>query len=112
MQFKDAKLKQELYAIGQTMVGMLLLTLVLAGVGGTVYKIVSPEGWVAQAFGRSASAGLVAVGSLLMVAGAAWFSRDWTSATTFRTRASTFFLYAFAAAGLLYVAQLWLEAVL
>jgi hypothetical protein len=112
MHLKDAKLKQELYAIAQTMVGMLLLTLVLAGIGGTVYKIVSPEGWVAQAFGRSASAGLVAVGSLLMVAGLAWFSRDWTSASAYRTRASSLLLYVFAGAGMLYVAQLWLGAVL
>lgn len=112
MHFRDLKLKQELYAIGHAMVGMLLLALVLAGIGGTVYRIVSPEGWLAQAFGRSASAGLVAIGSLLMVAGLAWFARDWTSTGSYRTRASSFLLYAFACAGMLYVAQLWLGALL
>lgn len=100
------KLKQELYAIGQAMVGALLLTLVMAGIGGTIYKIVEPEGWVAQAFGRSVSAGLVAIGSLLMVAGLAWFSRDWTTAAMYRTRFSIALLYFFAGAGMLFLAQL------
>lgn len=103
----DTRLKQELQAIGQMTVGVLLITLVLMGIGGTIYRIISPEGWIAQAFGRSASAGLVAIGSLLMVATLAWFSRDWTSAAIYRNRFSALLLYTFAAAGLLYFAQLW-----
>jgi hypothetical protein len=102
-----AKRKHELNSISQVVGGVLLVTLVLTGIGGTIYKIISPEGWVVQAFGRSASAGLVAVGSLLMVATLAWFSRDWTSSAICRNRFSAVLLYTFAAAGLLYVAQLW-----
>lgn len=104
----DIKRKQELHTIAQATVGVLLLTLVLTGIGGTIYRIVAPEGWVSQAFGRSASAGLVAIGSLLMVASLAWFSRDWSSSALYRTRFSAFLLYVFAGTGILYLAQLWI----
>ena len=52
--------KQELYSIVQGLVGLAVLLLVLAGIGGTIYKVISPDGWLAQAFGRSLSAGAAA----------------------------------------------------
>jgi hypothetical protein len=67
-------LKHEFGSVGQLTVGVALLGLVLIGIGGTIYKVISPEGWVAHAFGRSVSAGVAALGSLLMIAGLAWFS--------------------------------------
>jgi hypothetical protein len=98
--------KPELYSIVQPLVGLAVLILVLAGIGGTIYKVISPDGWVAQAFGRSLSAGAAALGSLALVAGLAWFSR---SQGTVRSRSlvSDFLVYGFAAAGFLYLAQLW-----
>jgi hypothetical protein len=80
---------------------------VLMGIGGTIYKVISPEGWLAQAFGRSVSAGVVALGSLIMIAALAWFSRGWNSPLQ-RNRYPELLVYGFAVAGLLYVAQLWM----
>lgn len=104
----DAKLKQELFAAAQALAGFLILGLVLLGIGGTIYKVISPDGWVAQAFGRSISAGAAALGSLLMIVALAWFSRGWSS-PRHRTRLSDVLVYGFAGAGLLYVAQFWLQ---
>ena len=98
--------KQELYSIMQGLVGVAVLVLVLAGIGGTIYKVISPEGWLAQAFGRSLSAGVAALGSLALVGGLAWFSRSWGDLNR-RTLASDFLVYGFAAAGFLYLAQIW-----
>jgi len=98
--------KYELSSVGQAAVGFTLLGLVLVGIGGTIYKVISPEGWVAQAFGRSLSAGVAALGSLLMIVGLAWFSRGWTSPRS-RNRFPELLVYTFAGAGLLYLAQLW-----
>lgn len=98
--------KQELYSIAQAAVGFGVLVLVLAGIAGTIYKVISPEGWVAQAFGRSLSAGAAALGSLALVGGLAWFSRSRGDVGR-RTLVSDFLLYGFAAAGILYLAQLW-----
>lgn len=101
----EARLKQEAFAVVQALIGFVILALVLLGIGGTIYKIISPDGWVVQAFGRSLSAGVAALGSLLMIVGLAWFSRGW-SAPRRRTQFSDLAVYAFAGAGLLYVAQL------
>lgn len=108
MSFNDAKLKQEFSAIAQATFGFAVVALVLLGIGGTIYKVISPEGWLAQAFGRSLSAGAAALGSLVLIAGLAWFSRGW-SAPRYRNRFSDFMVLAFAAAGGIYLAQIWLK---
>ena len=100
--------KQELYSIVQGLVGLAVLLLVLAGIGGTIYKVISPDGWLAQAFGRSLSAGAAALGSLALVGGLAWFSRSWGEVSR-RTLVSDFLVYGFAAAGFLYLAQIWMR---
>lgn len=102
----ELRIKQELFAAVQTFAGFLIVSLVLVGIGGTIYKVISPEGWVAQAFGRSLSAGAAALGSLLMIVGLAWFSRGWTAPRR-RMQASDVLVFGFALAGLLYVVQLW-----
>ncbi len=88
-------------------IGMFLLVLVVTGVAGTIYKITSPEGWVAQAFGRSFSAGFATLGSLAAVIALAWFSRGW--AIRSRNRHADLFVYTFAAAGVLYLWHFWLK---
>lgn len=100
------RLKRELYSFAQTFWSCVLLALVLAGVGGTIYKVISPEGWIAQAFGRSFSAGVASLGSLALVGGLAWFSRSLGDATN-RTLLTHFLIWSFASAGILYLAQLW-----
>ena len=104
----EVRIKQEAFALAQACLGFVILALVLLGIGGTIYKIISPDGWVAQAFGRSLSAGAAALGSLLMVVALAWFSRGWSSPRR-RTQFSDIAVYGFAAAGLLYVVQLWIR---
>lgn len=101
----ELRIKQELYAVVQAFVGFLIVSLVLVGIGGTIYKVISPDGWVAQAFGRSLSAGAAALGSLLMIVALAWFSRGW-AAPRRRMQASDVLVFGFALAGLLYLAQL------
>lgn len=107
MNISEARIKQEAFAVAQACLGLAILALVLLGIGGTIYKIISPEGWVAQAFGRSLSAGVAALGSLLMVAMLAWFSRGWSSPRR-HTQFADLAVYGFAAAGLLYVVQFWI----
>jgi hypothetical protein len=100
--------KHEIYTVGQVIVGFGVVALVMAGIGGTIYKVISPDGWVSQAFGRSLSAGAASLGSLLLVAGLAWFSRGWTSPRT-RNRYADLLVYTFAAAGMFYLAQLYIK---
>lgn len=104
MQTHGIKLRQEIFALFQAGVGLVMVALVVTGIGGTIYKVISPEGWVAQAFGRSVSAGAAALGSLLMIAALAWFSRGWGSPRN-RNRFSDLLVYGFAAAGFAYLAM-------
>lgn len=104
-------IKHELVSVGQALYGFAIVVLVMFGIGGTIYKLIAPDGWVAQAFGRSLSAGAAALGSLLMIAALAWFSRGWTSPRS-RNRFTELWVYTFAAAGLVYLAQLWTKGLL
>jgi hypothetical protein len=104
----ELKIKQEIYSIGQTVGGFAVVALVLVGIGGTIYKVIAPDGWLANAFGRSLSAGAATLGSLLVIVTLAWFSRGW-AAPRHRNRGSDFLVYAFAAAGLAYVGQIWFK---
>ena len=99
-------IKYEFATFRQTALGITGLGLVLVGIGGTIYKVISPDGWVTQAFGRSLSAGVAALGSLLMIVGLAWFSRSAPSSTN---RFPELLAYTFAGAGLLYLAKLWMK---
>jgi hypothetical protein len=105
------KVKEEVYSLAQALVGLGVLLLVLAGIGGTIYKVISPEGWIAMAFGRSLSAGAAALGSIALIGGFAWFSRSLGDVRR-RTLASDFLVYGFAAAGILYLSQLWMKGTL
>lgn len=104
-------IKHELMSVGQVVFGFAIVALVMLGIGGTIYKVIAPDGWVALAFGRSLSAGTAALGSLVLIAALAWFSRGWTSPRA-RNRFTELFVYTFAAAGLVYLAQLWTRGLL
>jgi hypothetical protein len=102
------RLKHEVSVTARAFARFLVLVLVTLGIGGTIYKVVSPDGWIVQAFGRSASAGAAVLGSLLMILGLAWFSRGWEQPRQ-RMQASSVMVYGFALAGFVYVAQFWLQ---
>jgi hypothetical protein len=105
MHTESTKLRQEASAALQGVLGIIVLALVPLGVGGTIYKAISPSGWVTQMFGQSISAGTAVLGSLAVVIGLAWFSRVYNSPRR-RNRHAGLFVYFFAAAGFIYALQL------
>lgn len=84
-----------------------MLLLVVTGVAGTVYKLVTPDGWVVGAFHRSPAAGLALIGALGLAGLFAWISR--TGVLRQRNAHASLFVYAFAAAGLMYLARYWMH---
>lgn len=106
MQYESTKLRQEASSALQTLVGGVILALVPLGVAGSIYKAISPNGWVSQAFGQSVSAGTAVLGSLAVVLAMAWFSRVYRSPRR-RNRHAGLFVYFFSAAGLVYAVQLF-----
>jgi len=98
-------------ALMQTFGGFVTLVLVITGVAGTIYKLISPGGWIAHAWGQSMSAGTAVLGSLAFVLLLAWFSRAYASPREHNRRAGLF-VYMFAAAGFLYIARYWMHGAL
>ena len=87
--------------------GVIVLILVVTGVAGTVYKMVAPDGWVVGAFHRSSAAGLALVGALGLVGLFAWMWHG--TAMRGRNMHAGLFVYAFAGAGLMYLARYWMH---
>ena len=90
--------------------GAIVLLLVVTGVAGTIYKIVTPDGWLAGAFQRSTTTGLALIGTIGLVGLFAWISRG--AALRGRNANASLFVYAFAAAGLMYLARYWMHGAL
>ncbi len=105
MQLFKVKDSGDVSVFFQTLAGFAIAALVMLGVGGTVYKAVSPDGWMAQVLGGSVAGGLAAVLALSAIGAFAWLTREWISSRR-RGRLSELFVYTFAAAGALYVVQL------
>ena len=91
-----------------SLLGFAVAALVMLGVGGTVYHLVSPGGWIAQLFGRSLAGGMAGLLALFFVGLAVWLTRAWTSVTQ-RNRYSEVFVYVFAATGLVYAVQMYMN---
>ncbi len=85
----------------QSLLGFALAALVMLGMGGSVYRLVAPGGWLAQLFGRSLAGGLAAVLAFLVIGLCAWLSRGWISVRQ-RNRHAELFVYFFAALGAYY----------
>lgn len=91
--------------MGQTLYGFAISALVFTGIGCTIYKLITPDGWIATAFGRSLSAGAAMLGSVLALLALAVLSR---SSPRQHNTLSEFFVFGFAMAGLVFLGRLWL----
>lgn len=90
----------------QAVWGFGLVVLVLVGICGTIYKLLSPDGWIAGLMGRGFSGGVAAIGMMIIFGVIGWVARSWGSARQ-QAGVADIAVYAFAAAGFLYSFQLW-----
>jgi len=97
--------KQDYRVLIQAVVGFMVLALVMLGVGGSLYRMIAPEGWLVQLFGAGFTSATAAVFSLLVLAVLSWFTREWVSAYQ-KNRLADVLIYVFAGAGVVYLAQL------
>jgi hypothetical protein len=88
----------------QGLAGFAIAVLVMLGIGGTVYKLVAPGGWLAQLFGRSLAGGFGAILAFLVIGLCFWITRGWISVGG-RNRYSEVPVYLFAGVGAIYAVQ-------
>jgi LPXTG-motif cell wall-anchored protein len=92
----------------QALAGFSVAALVAFGVGGSLYKLITPGGWIGEVFGRSVAGGLAVLLALLMVGISIWLTRAWIS-TAQRRLYSELFVYVFAGLGLVYAVELLMK---
>src|SRR5260221_11296042 len=88
----------------QAIAGFVVAALVMLGIGGTVYYLVVPGGWLAQVFGRSLAGGMAAILALLIIGLCVQLTHKLIPVAS-RNRYSERFVYGFASAGATYAFQ-------
>ena len=98
-------LRHEAVSLAQAGAGLVITALVMTGIAGTVYKVISPGGWIAQAFGHSVKAGFSVLVGLALLLAFYYFSRTWTPSQKHRHLSANLVVGGFALAGLVYLAH-------
>lgn len=101
----------ETVAFFNALAGFAVATLVMVGFGATIYNLVAPGGWLAGVFGRNLAGGMAVVLALVLIGASVWLARDWIPARS-RGRYSELFVYGFAAAGVMYLFDLFMKGAL
>lgn len=92
----------------QALRGAALGLLITLGVVGSLYKLVAPEGWGSQLFGRGLAGGVAALLTLVMIGTCLWLTREFVPAPQ-KSRFSGLLAFALAAIGALYLIQFFLK---
>jgi apolipoprotein N-acyltransferase len=100
-------LKHETTSLIQVGAGLLTSLLVMTGIAGTIYNVIAPGGWIAQAFGHSFKAGLSLLLGVLLLLGFGYLSRTWTPSQKHRNFTANLVVALFALAGFVYLAHFW-----
>jgi len=88
--------------------GFCLLALTMLGVGGTIYKLIAPGGWLARLFGGSLDYLGSVVLALVGVALFSWIAQDQITPTR-RDKIGDWWVYLCGGVGLIYAVQIaWL----
>jgi hypothetical protein len=91
--------------------GFILLALVMLGVGGTIYKLLAPGGWLAQLVGGHLGHGGALVLALGGVAVFAWVTHDRISPAR-RDSIGDWWIYVCSGVGLLYLVLMLVQGTL
>ncbi len=103
---QSIKHKQDTGTLVQAVWGFGLVVMVVIGICGTIYKLLSPSGWIAGLLGSGYSGGVAAGGLMVIFGVIGWISRSFTSVRQ-QSGSADLVVYVFAAAGLLYAFQYW-----
>jgi len=106
----EFKLRQETWALAQALIGFAMALLVMLGIAGMIYRVIAPDGWIAQAFSRSLSDGLTALVVLGVIGALVWLTGPTVHGK--RSTAIELVVVSLAGAGALFLLQAGLNRML
>ena len=102
--------REESHALVQALIAFVMVMLIMIGIAGTVYRLIAPDGWIAQAFNRGALSGLVALSVIAILGGMVWVKGS-KSIFAKRNKLSEVVVTAFAGLGALFLLQSVISAI-
>ena len=106
----ELKLRHETWALAQALVAFAMVMLVMLGIAGMIYRVIAPDGWIAQAFSRSLAAGLTTLCALAVIGALVWFGGP--SARNKHSTAFELVVMGLAGAGAIFLLQAGLNGML
>ena len=104
-------MREESQALTQALVAFCVVMLIMIGIAGTVYRVIAPDGWLADAFNRGFVSGLLSLTAIGLLFGLLWLKRGNTLFAK-RSRVAEIIVMGFAGAGALYLLQAMLGNIL
>jgi len=104
-------MREESQALTQALVAFFVVMLIMIGIAGTVYRVIAPDGWLADAFNRGFVSGLLSLTAIGLLFGLLWLKRGNTLFAK-RSRVAEIIVMGFAGAGALYLLQAMLGNIL
>ena len=105
MQHAKFKSSSDTDACVRTLASFAVAVLAMVGIGGTVYKLAAPGGWLAQLLGQGFSGGPGVALALAVIGLSFWLIYGWASLSG-RNGLSGLPVYVCAGAGVLYALQM------
>ena len=97
-------LREESVALAQALVAFTVVMLIMVGIAGTVYRMIAPDGWIADAFSRGTVNGLVGLCAIALLCSLLWLKRGATAFAK-RSNATEAVVLGFAGVGALFLLQ-------
>jgi len=102
--------REESHALVQALVAFAMVMLIMIGIAGTAYRVIAPDGWIAQAFNRGALNGLAALSVIAIIAGMLWV-KDTKSIFAKSNKLIEMLVAGFAGLGALFLLQAVVNAI-
>lgn len=97
-------MREESLALSQALIAFAMVMLIMIGIAGTVYRLIAPDGWIAESFNRGLANGLLALCALGLIAALLWLKRGSTLIAQ-HSKAAEIVVMGFAGIGALFLLQ-------
>ncbi len=97
-------IRDQSMALAQALVAFMVIMLIMAGIAGTVYRAIAPDGWIVSAFDRGLGNGLAALGAIALLVALLWM-KGGRNAFAKRSTATEVVVMGFAGLGALFLLQ-------